>query len=77
MAVETTIRVKINGKEEEIRKGQSVVEVLRERDIRPEMVAVELNGLLLEKDEYSKVLQEGDELEYLYYMAGGNIELIV
>lgn len=71
MAVETTIKVRINGKEEEIRKGQTVVEVLRERDIRPEMVAVELNGLLLEKNEYSKVLQEGDELEYLYYMAGG------
>jgi thiamine biosynthesis protein ThiS len=71
MAVETTIKVKINGKVEEIRKGQTVAEVLRERDIRPEMVAVELNGLLLERDEYSKILQEGDELEYLYYMAGG------
>ncbi len=66
------ITVKINGKEENVKKGATVLALLEEKDVRPEMVAVEINGDLLNKDEFeSRLLSQGDALEFLYYMAGG------
>lgn len=70
------INVKINGKEENIQKGSTVLAVLETKSVRPEMVAVELNGDLLPREEYEqKLLNHGDILEFLYYMAGGNRKL--
>lgn len=68
------INVKINGKEENVKRGSTVLAILEQKDVRPEMVAVELNGNLISKEEYGqKTLAGGDILEFLYYMAGGNI----
>lgn len=67
------IKVKINGKEENVNNGSTVLAILEQKSVRPEMVAVELNGDLLQKDELeSRLLSQGDTLEFLYYMAGGN-----
>lgn len=67
------IEVKINGKEEKVEKGSTIQSVLQTKDVRPEMVAVELNGDLLSKEKYGeKPLKQGDIVEFLYYMAGGN-----
>ena len=66
------INIKINGKEENVKDGSTVLAVLEEKDVRPEMVAVELNGGLVVKEEFSeRLLSQGDILEFLYYMAGG------
>ncbi len=66
------ITVKVNGKEENVKEGSTVQTVLDDKDVRTEMVAVELNGTLLSKEEFSeRALNKGDALEFLYYMAGG------
>jgi len=40
----------------------------------PDMVSVEYNGEILDKDDYDKVIvQEGDTIEFLYFMGGGSI----
>lgn len=37
------------------------------------MVSVQLNGEILERDDFtSKVVGDGDELEFLYFMGGGS-----
>lgn len=64
--------VKINGKSEQIDRGLTVISVLKSKNIRPEMVAIEINGSIVEREDYgTTVLKEGDEVEYLYYMGGG------
>lgn len=67
------VKVRINGKEENVKKGSTILAVLEEKSVQPEMVAVELNGDLLEKEELAnQTLNQGDTLEFLYYMAGGD-----
>ena len=65
------MRVTINGKPEEV-AGGTVLEVLKTKDVEPQMVAVELNAQILGRDELgSTTLKEGDALEILFYMGGG------
>ncbi len=64
--------IKVNGKEREIAEGVTVGQLLDEQRIRREMVTVQLNGVILEREQYdTTVLKEGDEIEFLYYMGGG------
>ncbi len=68
------VTVKINGKEENVKEGSTIQAVLDKKEVKTEMVAVELNGALLTKDEFKeRVLSKGDILEFLYYMAGGEV----
>jgi thiamine biosynthesis protein ThiS len=64
--------VYINGKKEEIGKGMNVSGILSARNIRPEVVTVELNDRIVNRSEYGAVLlKEKDRLEFVYYMGGG------
>lgn len=66
------IEVQINGEKTKIAVGTTVATILKNKDVRPEMVAVEVNGELLPKGAYnSYVLEAGDQMEFLFYMAGG------
>jgi len=65
------MRVTINGKAEEM-PGSTVLEILTAKDVSPQMVAVELNSKMLERDELSStVVKDGDAIELLFYMGGG------
>jgi sulfur carrier protein len=65
------MRVTINGKTEEV-SGSTVLEVLTAKDVSPQMVSVELNSKMLERDELgSTVVKDGDAIELLFYMGGG------
>jgi len=65
------MRVTINGKTEEV-SGSSVLEILKAKDVSPQMVTVELNSKMLERDELgSAVVKDGDAIELLFYMGGG------
>jgi sulfur carrier protein len=65
------MRVTINGKTEEV-SGSSVLEILKAKDVSPQMVTVELNSKMLERDELgSTVVRDGDAIELLFYMGGG------
>lgn len=67
------IEVQINGVKETIADGTTVASILEEKSVRPEMVAVEINGELVPKGQYPTLaLQPGDRMEFLHYMAGGS-----
>ena len=66
------IVVTINGERQELEEGTTVAHVLEARKIRPEVVSVELNNTILERNQYpATVLQDGDALEFLFFMGGG------
>lgn len=67
------MKLVINGKETDSRDGLTVAELLVERKVRmPEMVSVELNGQIVRRTEFeTTVLQDGDKVEFLYFMGGG------
>ena len=65
------MQVTINGKPEEV-GGGTILEILKAKDVSPQMVAVELNSKILERDELaSAVVKDGDMIELLFYMGGG------
>ena len=65
------MQVKINGKSEEI-SGGTVLDLLKSKKIEPQMVAVEVNDTVLDRDHLATTsLNEGDQVELLFYMGGG------
>jgi sulfur carrier protein len=65
------MELKINGKPEAF-SGGSVLDLLKAKKIEPQMVAVEVNDSMIERDQLAATqLKEGDRLEFLFYMGGG------
>ncbi|MDD6381549.1 MAG: sulfur carrier protein ThiS [Lachnospiraceae bacterium] len=63
--------MKVNG-EKYTPDGKSIEEILKERGLTKEMVAVELNEKILPKSEYgSYVPKENDVIEIVQFMGGG------
>lgn len=65
------MQVKINGKNEEF-LGGTVLDLLKAKKIEPQMVAVEVNDSMVDREHLGVTqLKEGDRLEFLFYMGGG------
>ena len=65
------MQITINGKPEEL-QASTVMDVLKHKDIDPHMVAVELNTQIVERDRLDTTnVQDGDKVEFLFYMGGG------
>ncbi|NQT94863.1 MAG: cysteine synthase A [Candidatus Omnitrophica bacterium] len=63
----------LNGKEEELKEKMSISELLQLKNIRPEVVSIELNEKVIKKDKYADtLLSENDKLEFVYFMGGGS-----
>jgi len=65
----------MNGKERNLAEGLTISQLLIEQEVKmPEMVSVELNEQILKRSEFeSTTLNEGDKVEFLYFMGGGNV----
>ena len=49
-----------------------VMDLLKAKGIDPQMVAVELNDAMIERDRLAATpIKEGDRLEFLFYRGGG------
>jgi len=65
------MQVKVNGKAEDI-QGGTVLDLLTLKKIEPQMVAVEVNDKMIDRDHLASTqLHEGDQVEFLFYMGGG------
>jgi sulfur carrier protein len=65
------MQVTINGKTEEI-TGGTVLDLLQAKKIEPQMVAVEVNDAVLDRNHLATTsLNNGDRVEFLFYMGGG------
>jgi len=66
------MKIYLNGKKEEIEGGMSISQLLEVEKIRPEVVTIELNDEIIERDKYGSVaIKSDDKLEFAYYMGGG------
>lgn len=68
------IAIYLNGEKEEFEENISISKLLETKKIRPEVVTVELNDKIIERDKYQLTLLKGDDrLEFVYYMGGGAV----
>jgi thiamine biosynthesis protein ThiS len=68
------ITITLNGKKEELPQEMNLAELLKKKNIRPEVVTVEINDRVLSRQEFEKTVIKGsDRLEFVYFMGGGQI----
>ncbi|MEJ2184894.1 MAG: sulfur carrier protein ThiS [Gemmatimonadota bacterium] len=66
------IRITVNGDARTLPAGRSVTDLLRDLDLRPELVVVERNREILERSRYADTrLEDGDALELVHFVGGG------
>lgn len=69
------VNIYLNGKKEEVAAEMNIAKLLEVKKIKPEVVTVELNDQIVEKDKYQQVsLRPNDRLEFVYYMGGGELK---
>lgn len=69
------MNIRINGEETTIDDGLNIPGLLTTQNVKmPDMVSVELNGRILKRAEFEQtILNEGDQVEFLYFMGGGGL----
>lgn len=69
----------VNGKEQEVTLPLTVSEVIKLNNVlQPEMVSVQVNEEFVERDDFSNTsLNDGDSIDFLYFMGGGQGELVI
>ena len=67
------MKITVAGEKKEVKDGLTVAELIVAEQVEtPEYVTVSVNEEFIEKAAFaSRVLQEGDEVEFLYFMGGG------
>jgi sulfur carrier protein len=66
-------QIKLNGETLEVQLPLTLAELIALRQVfQPEMVSVQINGTFIEHEHFdATVVQEGDEVDFLYFMGGG------
>ena len=66
------IQVQVNGKEREVQSGLSVHELVESFDLNPLLIVVELNRVILSRDQFKDVqVSDGDSVELVHFVGGG------
>ena len=69
------MEININGEATEIEEGEvSIARLLTLQEIEsPDMVSVQLNGSIVDQENYGSTnIPQGAEVEFLYFMGGGS-----
>ena len=59
-----SIQVRLNGKDREVAKDLTISALLQSLDLNPQLIVVELNRVILERDTYASTpVSGGDQIE--------------
>jgi sulfur carrier protein len=66
-------KITVNGEAQEVNLPLSIEGLIKlNKVLQPDMVTVQVNEEFLERNEYAtRQLSEGDDVEFLYFMGGG------
>ena len=65
-------KIQLNGDPYEINDGTNLNELLNKLKIQKNKVAIEVNGEIIEKNKYTKlILNKGDKVEIVQFIGGG------
>ena len=72
-------KIIVNGEAQEVQLPISLTELIKQNDVQqPEMVSVQVNDDFVDRDEWDGVtIKEGDAVDFLYFMGGGDIKFKV
>jgi sulfur carrier protein len=62
----------INGEKRHVSGVKTVADLLSSFNLQHKILVVELNRIIIERDQYeSKMLQDGDTIEIVHFVGGG------
>lgn len=63
----------VNGENQEVQLPVTIAELIKQNKvIQPEMVSVQVNEEFVDREEFEAFqLNEGDSIDFLYFMGGG------
>ena len=66
-------KIYVNGDAQAVNLPLSVTQLVKELLVEnPEMVSVQVNEVFAERDDWDTIqIQEGDKVDFLYFMGGG------
>ena len=65
-------KIQLNGKKVSIKQKLSVFDLLKKYNLDRKKIAVELNGIILNKHKYEKTfLKSNDKIEIVHFIGGG------
>ena len=65
-------KIQLNGSTHEVNGGTNLNELLNMLKIQKNKVAIEVNGEIVEKNKYPKlILNKGDQVEIVHFIGGG------
>ena len=65
-------KIQLNGNPYEINTETNINQLLNKLKIQKTKVAIELNGVIVEKNKYPKIiLNKGDKVEIVHFIGGG------
>lgn len=67
--------IKVNGESQEVVLPMTVEELIKNNNVEnPELVSVQVNEEFLDRNDYARrQVEEGDEIDFLFFMGGGQI----
>ena len=64
--------ITVNGNVEELEQTTSVLDLLAQNNLKPELVAVEINEQVVPKKTYAtRTFENGDRVEIVHFVGGG------
>tara|TARA_B100001559_G_scaffold277187_1_gene248480 strand:- start:6 stop:224 length:219 start_codon:yes stop_codon:yes gene_type:complete len=64
--------IQLNGVYKEIKSGSTITQLLITLNIEKSKVAIEINGQIIEKSNYSNfILNKNDKVEIVHFIGGG------
>ena len=69
-------KIYVNGEVQEVSLPLNVSELIKRNEVKqPEMVSVQVNEEFAERNDWESIqLKEGDRVDFLYFMGGGNLK---
>ncbi|GAB4546815.1 MAG: sulfur carrier protein ThiS [Thermodesulfovibrionia bacterium] len=66
------MRIRLNGQEREFNSLTTISDLLKELNIEPRSVAIEVNKVIIKKGEYDRYeLKDNDSIEIVSFVGGG------
>jgi sulfur carrier protein len=65
-------QIKVNDETQEVALPATLTDLIRLNNAVPDMVSVQLNGVLIPREDLDTTgVSEGDEVDFLFFMGGG------
>lgn len=63
----------VNGEDQEVQLPATVADLIKQNNVaQPDMVSVQVNEEFVDREEFATLqLNEGDAVDFLYFMGGG------